>query len=186
MKITPISHGLDLLATDLVRSPGVHMSDLYGDLYQDLEPKRFVRGSEPNPMLLALGTAWERHLEFLLDRNGVRVLRPGELFTPEGIAYSPDGIVDGDRVVEYKLSSMGVQDLLTSPTNSLPEKFGKYLCQLMAYCFHMETPYARLYFCSIRRPFDPRLLVFDIDFSARDLHANWTALLNHAQHKGLL
>ncbi len=39
--VTPIAHGLDLLKSDLIRSPGVHASDIFGDLFKKLEPKRY-------------------------------------------------------------------------------------------------------------------------------------------------
>lgn len=187
MRVTPIPHGLDLTATDLVRSPGVHMSELFGDLYADLEPKRFKHTTAPNPLLLALGTAWENHLEFLIGKSGLEVLRPGELMTDEGIAYSPDGIIMDDfRLAEYKYSSMGTKDLPTEPSTSLPQRFGKYLCQCMCYCYHLGTPKARLYFCSVNRPYDPELRVFDIEFTAQELQDNWSAVLNNARFKGLV
>lgn len=187
MKVTPIPHGLDLQLSNLVRSTGLHMSQIYGDLYQDLEPKRFVRGSLSNPVLVALGTAWENHVEFLLDKNGLGVMRPGELFTDEGIAYSPDGIIEEDyRLAEYKLSSMGTKDLPKRPDNGFPPKFNKYVTQMMSYCYHLETPRARLYFCSIRQPFAPEFLTFDVEFTSRELQENWAAMMNHARRKKLL
>ena len=187
MKITLVDHGLDLLASGVVRSTGVHMSDLYGDLYADLEPKRFKHTTAPNPLLLALGTAWEQHLEFLITKSGLEVVRPGELMTGEGVIYSPDGIMLEDfRLVEYKYSSMGTKDLPAGPSTSFPQRFNKYLCQMMCYCHHLGTPRARLYFCSTSRPYDPELLVFDIEFTARELLENWQAVHNNAKHKGLL
>ena len=187
MLITPAPHGLDLLVSDLVRSPGLHMSTIYGKLFQELEPKRY-RGEieQANPLLLALGTAWERHLEFILGQNGLQVVRPGELQSADGrIAYSPDGIWE-DRLIEYKLSSMGSKDLPHEPCTKLPPKFDKYVCQMASYCYHLGTPKARLYFCSIYRPHDPELVVYDIEFSARELHDNWRMMSNYAKSKGLL
>ncbi len=67
MIVTPVQHGLDMLASDLVRSPGLHASDIYGGLAKALYPKRYDYGDKPpNPLLLALGTAWEKHFEYLL------------------------------------------------------------------------------------------------------------------------
>ena len=186
MKITPISHGLDLLASNLVRSPGLHVSDIYGDFFQALEPNRY-KSDKPNPLLLALGTAWEHHLEFLLDKNGLKVIRPGELFTPEGIAYSPDGLLTGeDRLVEYKLSSMGTKDLPTDPASRFHPKFDKWVYQMATYCHHLETPRARLYFCSIYSPRAPQLVTYDIEFTVRELQEYWNTLRNHARNRGML
>lgn len=188
MKIVPIEHGLDLLASNLVRSPGLHISHLYGDLFSALEPKRFVKGGQPHPLLTALGTAWEHHLEFLLDKAGVSVMRPGELVTVhEGIAYSPDGILEDDyRLAEYKYSSMGVKDLPTREATRFPPKFDKYVCQMKAYCYHLETPRARLYFCSTHSAWDPELLVYNVEFTARELKENWDMLMNHGRARKLL
>jgi len=114
------------------------MSDLYGDLYADLEPKRFKYTTTPNPLLLALGTAWEQHLEFLITTSGLEVVRPGELMTGEGVAYSPDGVMVEDfRLVEYKYSSMGTKDLPAGPSTSFPQRFNKYMC------VEPETPILR-------------------------------------------
>lgn len=186
MKITPIPHGLDLQASNLVRSPGLHMSKIYGEMYQALEPKRF-KGGDFHPVLTMLGTAFENHLEFLLDKNGIRVMRPGELFTTDGIAYSPDGILEDEyRLVEYKYSSMGTRDLPKREAARFPPKFDKYVTQLMSYCFHMETNKARLYFCSTHQAHAPELLVFDVEFTSRELQNNWRAMINFAKSKGML
>lgn len=187
MRITPIPHGLDVSLSNLVRSGGLHMSDIYGDLYRDIEPKRYARGGASNPMSMALGSAWENHLEFLLEKNGVKVFRPGELFTPEGIAYSPDGILEDDeRLAEYKFGSMSTKDWPDEPCSSLPPRFNKWLCQIKAYLYHLEMSRARLYFMSVYRPFDPDFRVLDIEFTARELAENWQMLHNHALHKGML
>ena len=190
MKITPIPHGLDLLASDLVRSPGLHMSDIYNDLYAALEPRRYTHTGPPNPVLLALGTAWERHLEFLLRRAGVRVTRPGELFVPDlNIAYSPDGILEDEdryRLVEYKLSSMSTKDLPRRPASSFPPKFNKCTCQQMDYCHGIESNLSRLYFTSIYRPHDPELLVWNIEFTPRELRDNWAANMSHARMRKMI
>ena len=164
------------------------MSDIYNDLYEALEPRRYKHTNPSNPVLLALGTAWERHLEYLLHHAGIRVTRPGELFIPGlNIAYSPDGILeDEDRLVEYKLSSMSTKDLPRRSASSFPPKFNKYMCQQMDYCQGIESNLSRLYFTSIYRPHDPELLVWDIEFTPRELRDNWTANMNHARTRKMI
>lgn len=186
MKITLAAHGLDLLASDLVRSPGLHVSQIYNSLYHDLDPGRFS-DSPPNPVMLALGTAWETHLEYLLERAGQTIVRPGSLFTPEGIAYSPDGVQENGhlRLLEYKLTWMSSRADFSDP------KYDKYKTQAMSYCHHLETPYARFYVLYVngeggfRKP-DPQLLVYNIEFTARELRDNWDMMRNHARAKGWL
>ena len=53
MIVTPDSRQLNFLVSDLVRSPGLHASDIYSDLYKYLEPKRYDHGDDPlNGVLL--------------------------------------------------------------------------------------------------------------------------------------
>src|SRR5262245_48994017 len=108
MIATPDPKELDFLVSDLERSPGIHASDIYGDLFEFLDPKRYKFEGPPNPLLLALGTAWEKHLEYLLERNGINAYRPGEVMSLDGIPFSPDLIIFNGhtRVGEIKLTSM--------------------------------------------------------------------------------
>ena len=184
MKITPIPHGLDLLASDLVRSPGLHISQIYNSLYEALKPGRFT-GGEPNPLMLALGSAWEQYFERQLDRAGNRVFRPGELVSPEGIAYSPDGVIENGQLtlVEYKLTWM------SSRADIEDAKFDKYKTQMMSYCYQLETPYARLYVLFVNgdyKPPSPVLKVWNIEFSPRELQDNWQMLMNHARTRKMI
>lgn len=188
MKIVPVAHGLDLLASDLVRSPGLHMSHIYESLFKQLEPKRYAGEYKPSPVMTAVGTAWEKHLEFLLTKAGVKVFRPGELVTPSGIAYSPDSIIDNNRLAEYKVAWwMSSTDMPRKPASSFPPKFDKYVCQMESYNFNLEMNLARLYVLFIQgRGKDPELLVYDIEFTARELQTNWSMMMNHARQRKLL
>lgn len=190
MKITPIDAGIDLLASDLVRSPGLHMSQIYGKLYEKLEPKRYKGGGVLNPVMTAMGTAWELHLEHLLRRAGILVSRPGELFTPDGrIAYSPDGLLDNDtRLAEYKVAWwMSSRDMPRKPTSTFPPKLNKYVCQMQSYCHNLEINLARLYVLFVQGPGkDPEFLVYDVEFSARELRGGWSMMMNFAKAEGLL
>lgn len=186
MKITPCLDPLDLLASDLVRSPGLHVSDIYSALYHDLDPKRYT-GDPFNPVMLALGTAWERHLEWLLIRQGCPVMRPEAFVTGEGIGFSPDLIISNGvmRVGEIKLTFMSSGDSLDAP------KFAKYHTQAKAYCHHLETPYARFFITFVNgaggvgKP-DPQFKVFDVEYTARELQDEWKMLLNYARQKEML
>jgi hypothetical protein len=59
----------------------------------------------------------------------------------------------------------------------------------MAYCRCLETSHARLigfFVNGTYRPMAPELLAWDIEFSKRELDENWSLLMNHAKHKGML
>lgn len=190
MRVTPDSRPLDFLKSDLVRSPGLHASDIYNNLFEFLEPKRYAHDGPPNAVLMALGTAWESHLERLLVLSGVQAYRPGELLSPEGIAYSPDLIVfdrEGRaRVGEIKLTSMALDEIPQGEETTLPPKFAKYLCQLQLYALWLELLYGWLAVCSIRKPYAPEFRAFNIEFTPRELEENWRMVMNHAVAEQLL
>src|SRR5665213_2058861 len=127
MKWTQVSHGLtEVLAKSTApRSPGLHVSEIYNRFYQKLEPKRYQANSVPNPVKLAMGLAWESHLERCFLASGLQVERPPEFTTREGIAFSPDLLmVNGhDRIGEIKLTWMSSRASIDDP------KFGKWLTQ---------------------------------------------------------
>lgn len=187
MKITPSTVDIDLLAgSGEGRSTGVHASDLYTSLYQALEPNRYVVGSKPNSVKMMLGLAFEQYLEKILIAQGAKVFRPGELFTSDGIAYSPDLLIENgaDRVGEIKVTWMSNLDDLTDP------KFGKWLVQAMFYCHHVDIPRVRFYVLYINGNYrdrrDPEFVVTDIEFSSQELKDNHQMLINHGKHVGLL
>src|ERR1035437_10816027 len=192
MKITPVPHGLNLLATDLVRSPGLHASTIYNGLYQHLEPKRYLSDTLPEPLLLALGTAWEKHLEYLLMKNGVQAERPDELLSPEGIAYSPDLLVFNGvtRLGEIKLTFQSSRDYPLSGTeyNGLPPKADKWLVQMMLYAYWLglHEGWLCVLFLGDRPLTKDSLRVFEIGWTDRELQENADMCLNFAHSEGLL
>lgn len=190
MKITPLPNDLDLLKSDLVRSPGLHMSDIYSDLYMDLEPTRFVRGAPKDPVRMSMGFNLEVMLEEGLRRR--MATRPEELLTREGIAFSPDLLIHNHvmRVGEIKLTWMSSREVPREPANGFPPKFDKYFTQVKSYAYHLETNYARLYILFVNgdytHPFKPEILCWDVEFTDRELKENWDLLLSHAKRKGML
>lgn len=189
MIVKPVKdHGIDFLASDLVRSPGVHASDIYGDLYKHLEPKRFDYGDEPpNAVLMALGTAWEKHFEYLLAKSGIVVERPEEFMAPppDNIAFSPDLIqFNGKtRLWEVKLTSMALVNKhgyeLIEEGNSLPQKFDKYLTQKKLYGYWLGIPDCVLAICSINKPWEPQFRLTEITFNDQELLENYQMCMNH-------
>jgi hypothetical protein len=190
--IVPVKHGLEGVVGVSVghRSPGLHMSNIYNDLYQDLEPKRFTRGTLPDPLRLEAGLAFEDMLEEGLKRR-LCGERPPEMVTEEGIFYSPDLIIFNGhtRLGEIKLTWMSSKEVPREAANGFPPKFDKYFTQMKAYCHHLDLGHARLLAFFVNgdyRPPKPELLAWDIEFTPRELRENWQMLLNHARHKRML
>lgn len=200
MKIRAIDHGLDLNATDLVRSPGLHMSEIYNDLYQDLEPKRFVRGSLPAPALLAVGTALEQYTERLLLRAGIDATRPDEFRTTDrhSIAFSPDllianGIMKGGEIKATFMSMKGWPDPGKSDI-ALPVKAAKYGTQSMSYGHNLQIPDWIFYIWFLKGKWErgaeelplAQFRAFHITYTAREMREEYQMLINHAESKGML
>ncbi len=203
MRITPVPHGLDKLGQSPAgRTPGLHMSDIYGDLYSDLEPKRYVRGSPLDPVRLEAGLAWEDILEKAVADHLAE--RPGEITSEEGIICSPDLIIYSEtiRVGEIKLTWLSCSEMpMEEVANGrFPPKFDKYMTQMKAYCHVLDTPYARLLGFFVnggyeflrkankgkRLPPTPQMLAWDIEFTKRELDDEWAVLMRHARNKRML
>lgn len=190
MKITPVKLGFPLTMSDPHRGDGLHVSDIYNDLYQDLEPARYRKDGTPPDLKMALGLAWEQYLEKALVANGVLCARPGEQISSDKIKYSPDLlIVNGqDKIGEIKLTWLSAK---VGPTH---KKFSKYLCQGMIYGYWAEIPRVRYYILHIvgewnfRTPdgCDPIMNIWDVEFTARELKENYQTLMNHAAGKKMI
>jgi len=197
MLVTPIDHGLELGASKNPRSSGLHLSEIYNDLFACLEPKRYKAGAPVNKALLEAGILFEEMLEraFVL-RLQETVGRPGELVSEEGVKCSPDLFIfdaeDNFRIGEIKLTWKSSRDVPREPgENGFPVKFKKNFVQMMGYCHVARTPYARLisFFVNgqyIPGPPEPELLAWDIEFSTQELRENWAMLINHARDREML
>lgn len=201
MKVIPVEFDLDLTQSrqGYVRSGGLHMSDIYGSLYRELEPERYGRGDIDKGTkdgYLGVGLAWEETLEEALrTRLSAESGRPDEMVEPEhGIIYSPDLIIFNHvtRLGEIKLTWLSSREFPKEPTNGFPPKAEKYLTQMMAYCRCLETPYARLYALFVNGSYDrkqglkPEPRAWDIEFTRREMDENWQTLINHARAKKML
>lgn len=189
MKLTQRPLDFNLAVSPAGRSEGLHASDIYGDLFKDLEPERYGEwdGSlDPDSLMTAIGLAWEVHLEKMLVLGGHLVARPPECRSPEGIYYSPDLlVVNGeDRIGEIKVTWQSSRTDLNDP------KFDKYLVQNKFYCYHEQMNLARFYILYMRGDYRnrswPVFKIWDVVYTDRELRENNTMLLNHARHKGLL
>lgn len=189
MKVTPYKLKFPLAMTDPNRGKGLHASDIYGDYYKQLYPKKYNNPKNNDPfvqdLLFAIGLAWEQYFEKVLKANGELVDRPGELESEDGVKYSPDLlIVNGqDRIGEIKATYM-------STNNCVPGKrdFEKYLSQGMLYCFWSNIPRIRYYVLHLHGDWRGKLLDFkayDIEFTKRELIDEHRKMMKHAKDEGM-
>ena len=203
MIITAIDHGLDLAqGFGSPRSPGRHMSDLYGAYYKALDPKRFGQDG-PLPLeKFELGMAFEEMLELgirhrlsLAIGQKEDIGRPGEFVTVDhGIAYSPDLLIfnGATRLGEIKLTFMSTKGApwqLGKSYTGFDEKFDKYFTQMKCYCKHLGITHARLYVFFVRGDYkgnDQVLRAWDIEFTQHEIDEEWDMIVRFAQQAGLL
>lgn len=183
----------------LPRTQGVHISQIYGDLYRRLQPERYGKQGDdgPPPDILEMGLSFESQLERMLE-DGLKArlagaVRPGELISPEGIYFSPDLMCFNgtERVGEIKLTWMSTKELPIERANSVPSKLDKWMVQLKSYCHLLSCPQARLIaFFAVpdyrHKHYGPDLRAWDIEFTARELKENWDMLIRHGKDMGLL
>lgn len=198
MIVTPVELNLDLAPTSTERSPGLHMSDIYSDLYQDLEPDRFVRGSLPAPALLAVGLALEQYTEKLLLAAGYDAYRPDEFRTPDdySIAFSPDLLIGNGtmRGGEIKATFMSARDWPTEESSALPPKADKYVTQMKAYGHNLDINEWYLLVWFLKGQWEKgasenvlsQFRAYLLRYTAREMREEYQMLINHAKDKGML
>ena len=212
MKITEVEHGLDLAqgAPGYVRSPGLHLSALYGSLYSELEPKRFPKDGEPDPVRMEVGLAFEETLEAAIGQR-LFGARPGELATQHddrcehaavvveigdaichcgaGVAYSPDFIFYNGvtRGGEFKATWMSCKKGIRDP------KFSKWMTQMKSYGHHLRMTQWLLFVLfvngdySFRPPYGgPHMRCWEFEFTKQEMADEWSALVRHGRRVGLL
>lgn len=195
MRVTPVLTPLRLGESDLPRSPGLHASDIFNDLYDSLEPDKKGWPEEPLRIAAEGGFQLERSIEAALRREGIKAFRPEERSFC-GVAYSPDLFLylpqdNGQmRVGEIKRKYMSSRDFPTTPTISMPSKVERNMEQCRWYCYCEGTTLAR-YFVEFvlgdyERPYMPQFKMWDIEFSERELHDTFDRLINHARTRGML
>jgi hypothetical protein len=188
VRITEIDHELDFSCLDppgYVRTPGLHMSDIYKSLYAELDPARFGGEGAPDPLRMGIGSAFEPILEREIGNRLLGSERPGEFTTKEGVIYTPDHLLFNcrTRLAEFKVSWMSDREGVMVP------RFDHWFTQMKVYAHHLQMPHARLYALFINgdyRPPAPRLRAWDIEFTKREMADEWAMLLRHARDKGML
>jgi len=217
VQVREFEHQLDItnLSPDYVRSPGLHISDIYGSLYKKLDPRRYAKLDEdglPEAMnwtKVAAGSAWENHLEPQLQKQ-FGGSRPGELFTQHattcssyrrpvrdgsvlchcgaGVAYSPDWLFDEPELIlgEFKFSWYSCRNFPKE------DKFDKWVCQVKTYLYHLKMHIVWVFPYWVNgtypkgAPSPDFRLAYELTFTQRELDDNWSALLRHAWKEKML
>ena len=217
MRVREFDHGLDIAcnAPDYVRSPGLHVSDIYGSMYKSLDPKRYDKknpdGSdeEMNWVKVAAGSAWENHLEPILQRR-YGGCRPGELFTQHaedcplyrtpvrdgyllchcgaGVAYSPDWLFDTPDLIlgEFKFSWYSPRDYPHL------DKFAKWNTQVKVYLYHLRLLRVWMFPFWVNGTYprgapSPQFeKAYELTFTEKEVSNEWKQLLRHAWKEGMI
>ena len=81
------------------------------------------------------------------------------------------------------MSAKGLPWKLGETYDCLDPKVDKYICQMKAYCYHIGTPYARLYSFSMREMvyFNEKDIFrgWDVQFEQWELDEEWEMLRRH-------
>lgn len=187
------------------RSPGVHVSDLIRSiavrtgvlksetvkvgrrtetLTESIQPST---GAGPDPVLFALGLAWECWAAGLYPEM---VWQPSEV-KRDGISMSADGLT-----LDYEMSrQQGVRSVVeefkatrkSAHVSGSPrpiEGEWMWLAQVKSYCLGWDTDQARLHVLYINGNYRfgepdgaPQYVRYDLAFTQRELSDNWELLL---------
>lgn len=173
-----------------VRAPGVHLSEIYGDLLTKLFPKKYDRTKPMDMIRIETGLVFENVLERGLAEKFATV-RPGEIFSDEGIAMSPDGVnptlcAGEEYKATWKSCRYGLTDEYGMP---LPQFIGWFI-QIKGYAkWLMVRRYLlRVLFVNgdYSQPLSPKFLTWDIMFTDDEIEENWTMLMNHRKEMGIV
>ena len=170
----------------LTRSPGLHLSQIYRDIEQTIKPKDEWCSQEELAFFAAGGFLWERvfslaHAEAVASGD---LIRPGE-FELDGIIGSPDMI----RVSDWTLQETKMTWRSVRKFESLERYFWAWLVQVKGYSKMIGTNTAEIHAFFVAgdwRPPIPCVKSVRLEFSDRELHENWSMLVNHSRRRGWL
>ena len=170
------------------RSPGLHLSQIYQDIEQTIDPRDDEDKFTPQELEVyrSLGFLWERALASSMADgiSGPDLIRPGE-FTCDGIIGSPD-LIDQTTwtIVETKATWRSAAKL-----DNLHKYFWFWLVQMQGYAKMVDTNRARLVAFFVNgdyRPPKPCIRVLNFEFTRREVEDNWAMLTGHARIRGWL
>lgn len=187
----------------LVRSPGLHLTQITGHILRRLDPKRYGRemSRADTENYQDTGFLWEDILgRVLADRAGqvegstaVR-FRPGEV-EKDGVIGSPDALVLQDDqwvVEEYKATWKSARGLDEPNVGSglTDSKFVGYILQSKAYCAMVGATTARLFIFFINGTYGDRMVpevrAYQLTWTAQEIAEGWQEIVNTAKKEGWL
>jgi hypothetical protein len=186
------------------RSPGLHVSDIYGDMMRTLynEPDY-----NDNDLWAYGGFVWEELLSIAwkvwclkspqISSTPKTLYRPDEIYY-DGIYLSPDGLEISPLYIylnEYKFTWAGAK--------TPPCKVWKWMVQIQAYlkaiqevkgCKDLLTCRMRIFYVNGYyrpqkhgdHPFKPVYRCCLITFTQEEIDANWDMLKQHALQRGMI
>lgn len=194
MDIQLIDEPLLIRGSMLPRSEGLHVSQIYRDLYMTLWPGK-LRDTDTGEIddqgwqRMEAGFYWEDVFSTAWadreEREGV-IFRTEELIE-DGVYASPDGLwvprlrANPLTLEEYKFTWYS--------SNRAPEDNWLWMTQIKAYLYALGLNEAnlRVYYCmGDYRGSGPQYKRFKITVPDWEKEENWTMLINHARSRGWL
>ena len=165
------------LALKVDRSPGLHLSTIYGDL----ETILFNPRKTDNPLWAQVGFIWEELLTMAF--KSALGVRPGE-FRYDGVIGSPDGVCyDLGYIDEYKCTWKSAKKTI--------EDMWKWQAQTKGYCKMVGNGITTVRFrvLYINGYWDGNGPVYRdnyVVYEESEIEDNWIMLINHAKSRGWL
>lgn len=185
------------------RSGGLHLSTIIKTLMRRIQPRRFPKLDDGKEWTteattrVEIGLVFENMLEQgLAEKFGT--VRPGEVFSDEGIAMSPDGVNPSEQALEeYKSTYMSSRDGLFETVvmegveyQVVRDKYLHWMYQIKGYCkwLGVRTAILRVLYLAgdYSKPITPQFKSYRLTFTDQEIEDNWQTLMNVAREEGLL
>ena len=181
------------------RSEGLHLSTILSDLESTLDPSR--RGESTTfslPACAATGFLWERMLKehwIKAQAEAGLIFLPGEqekdgvYMTPDGIDCS--GVLYPGSELDPKQGILEEYKATWKSMNRDPRTFRYFIWQIKSYCHVLELTQARIRPLFMNGNWKDKLgphhdVVWEFQFTPRELEKNWNMVLQHAKDRGWL
>lgn len=177
------------LGTLAPRSPGLHISDIYGDLDKAQREREMKNGEMTDAELQFYrsgGFIWETlwgmaMAECIRKRE---IVRPGE-FKIDGVIGSPDNVrLDPWRIIETKATWKSVRKW---DDHVIEKHFWIWGVQMKGYCRMMGTRECEIYVIFMNgdyRGAGPCTRSVAVEYSQLEIDENWGMLIGHGKRRG--